>query len=138
MSKNVALQLRSLQETITVTDSDAPPAAVSRRAAAAAPAVPCVAGTVGGNSKVPMKRVDVKPKYPSNLRTSKASGQVEMESTIGPDRSVREVQVVSSPYPDMSTAATDAVSRWQFSPTLLNCAAVNVNMHVSVSFLPQP
>ncbi|MQA29878.1 MAG: TonB family protein [Luteitalea sp.] len=136
MSKNVALQLGSLQETITVRDSDSPPVAAARRAAAPVSPPPCVAGTVGGNIKVPKKLVDVKPNYPSNLRTSRATGQVEMEATIGPDGSVREVQVISSPYPDMTTAATDAVRQWRFSPTLLNCAAVDVNMHVSVSFLP--
>ena len=136
MSKPIALQLGSLQETITVVDSDTPATTVRRAAAPPAAKAPCIAGTAGGNIKVPRKLVDVKPKYPSNLRQTRASGVVEMEATIGPDGSVTETQVVSSPYADMSTAATEAVRQWQFSPTLLNCAPVNVNMHVLVSFRP--
>ena len=109
---------------------------VRRAAAPPASPAPCVAGTVGGNIKVPRKLVDVKPKYPSNLRPSRAGGVVELEATIGPDGSVTDVQMVSSPYADMTDAAIEAVRQWQFTPTLLNCAPVNVNMHVSVSFRP--
>jgi TonB family protein len=137
MSKNVALQLGSLQETIMVIDSDNPSSTVRRAAARPASPAPCVAKTVGGNIKPPMKVVDVKPKYPANLRESRASGQVELEATIGPDGSVTDAQVVSSPYADMSAAAIEAVRQWQFTPTLLNCAPVNVNMHVTAGFRPQ-
>jgi TonB family protein len=139
MSRNIVLQLGTLQETITVVDSDGPQASSVRRAASAPAAPkPCTPTSVGGNIKVPHKLVDVKPKYPLNLRPSKASGRVEMEATIGTDGSVTAVNVVSSPEPDMSAAAIEAVRQWQFSSTLLNCAPVEVNMNVSVSFQAQP
>jgi TonB family protein len=139
MSRNTVLQVGTLQETITVIDSDTPPVASSRRALAPVKAACTAAGNgAGGNIKPPTKVVDVKPKYPLNLRQAKASGRVEMEATIGPDGTVTSVNVVASPEPDMSAAAAEAVRQWQFTPTLLNCGPVEVNMNVLVSFQGQP
>jgi outer membrane biosynthesis protein TonB len=47
------------------------------------------------------------------------------------------VEVVASPNADFSNAAITAVRQWEFTPTLLNCAAVPVHMQVSMTFKTQ-
>jgi len=83
---------------------------------------------VGGNLRPPRKTKDVAPGYPG------VSGNVQLLATIGTDGSVTEVQVVKSDRPELAPAAIDAVSQWEFTPTLLNCIPIDVQMNVSVSF----
>jgi TonB family protein len=142
VSKNVLLQVGALQETITVVDTDAPPP--ERRTAPPASfqeqekrRCDPGAGAVGGNIRAPRKLVDVRPKYPINLRASNAEGQVTLNATIGTDGTVKEVSVVSSPSVDMSESAVAAVRQWEFTPTLLNCNAIDVRMSVLVAFRPK-
>jgi TonB family protein len=140
LPRNVTLQVGSLEETIMVVDSDTPPPA---RKAAQAPAWftsdtrNCNSAAVGGNIRPPMKLVDVRPKYPINLRASNVEGKVNLDATIGIDGTIKEVSVVSSPSVDMSEAAMAAVRQWEFTPTLLNCAAIEVRMSVLVAFQPR-
>jgi TonB family protein len=138
VSKNLVMQVGSLQETITVVDTDAPaperrsmptPAKYSQRCEATT--------TVGGNIRVPIKLVDVRPRYPINLRTSNAGGVVNLNATIGVDGKVATVTVASSPSVDMSESAIAAVRQWEFTPTLLNCRAIEVPMSVLVAFRPK-
>jgi TonB family protein len=141
LPRNFTLQVGMLQETLTVIDSDS--GTPVRRVAAAPPkfAAPapesCGGATVGGNIRPPVKLVDVRPIYPINLRASKAEGVVTLAAVIGTDGAVKQVDVQSSPSVDMSAAATAAVREWQFTPVLLNCTAIEVNMSVVVNFRPQ-
>jgi TonB family protein len=50
------------------------------------------------------------------------------------DGRIAAVDVVRSPNPDLSAAAVDAVRQWDFDPTLLNCAPIEVRMTVTVNF----
>jgi outer membrane biosynthesis protein TonB len=50
---------------------------------------------------------------------------------------VTDLRTVSAPDVDVESAASAAVSQWQFTPTLLNCVPVDVKMTVTVSFKPQ-
>jgi TonB family protein len=142
VTKNVLLQIGSLQETIMVVDSDTPPP--ERRTAPPASFQEqekrrCDPGAsaVGGNLRAPRKLVDVRPKYPINLRPSNAEGQVTLNATIGVDGTVKQVSVVSSPSVDMSESAVAAVRQWEYTPTLLNCNAIDVRMSVLVAFRPR-
>jgi TonB family protein len=138
MAKNITMQVGSLQETITVVDTDTP---AWERRGGSAPAKfsrPCEATTtVGGNLRPPTKLLDVRPKYPLNLRTSNAEGVVTLNATIGTDGKIAAVSVASSPSVDMSEAATAAVRQWEFTPTLLNCRPIEVPMSVLVAFRPR-
>jgi len=140
------LKLGSLMETIVVQVSDTPDAA-----AAAAPKVPAGAarptpgapalppcqdtGTTGGNIIPPRKLVDVKPQYPDQLRASKVAGTVRLEATVGGDGKVRDITVVETPHVDLGLAVADAVGRWIFTPTRLNCEAVDVKIGVTANFV---
>jgi TonB family protein len=122
----VTLQLGDLMETVSV--------AVPRRpaSAAAAPAEPL---RVGGNIKPPRKLNNVRPEYPQAMSDAGLEGLVPVEAVIGKDGSVTAVRVVSAQvHPEFARAAENAVREWKFSPTLLNGAAVEVRMTVSVRF----
>jgi len=149
---SIVLQIGSLEETISVVHSDAPPTTAqieaarrreARRTAEGARArgraenmssEPCPASAVGGRIRPPAKIVDVRPTYPATLRGTGTGGVVVLEARIGPGGTVPEVRVVSAPHADLADAAVDAVRQWEFTPTLLNCVPVDVNMTVTVGF----
>ncbi|HEV2985333.1 MAG TPA: M56 family metallopeptidase [Vicinamibacterales bacterium] len=155
IEQNLQLRVGSLQETITVTGGSVPvaqpdAAAVQRREEARRRSAErvqqalarCAAGAatfpVGGNILPPAKLVDVKPIYPEQVKASGVSGIVTMDAVIGTNGLVRDVQNVSGPHPDLEAAAANAVREWEFSPTLLNCEAIEVNMRVTVNFAASP
>ena len=151
IDQTLQLRVGSIQETITVrgtvgASSPLDAAALQRRAdarrrgservqqALAQCAAGGAASSVGGNLLPPMKLEDVKPIYPDALKASGISGIVTLEAVIGTDGLVRDVQAVSGPHPDLEAAAGTAVREWEFSPTLLNCQAIDVTMRVTVNF----
>jgi len=134
----VALQVGSLMETVTVSAvGDGP------RGELAEPVMPdssgCVATAQGGRIAPPMKLRDVPAAYPPLLYDTKIDGRVVLEGRIGTDGAMREVRVISpAQHPDFDAAAVEAVRRWRFSQTLLNCVPVEVGMTVYVNFVPRP
>jgi TonB family protein len=140
LDRALILQIGSLQETIRVTaGSTRPMAASSGTLAAPAAAPPCEqVGPIGGKIRPPKKIRDVRPVYPEDLSAAGFAGTVELDVVIGVDGLVREQSVVSSSHPDLAVAAATAVGAWQFTPTYLNCVAVEVPMNVTLSFGAQP
>ena len=57
-----------------------------------------------------------------------------MQARIGIDGFVKEVRSLSPVDSNLANAAIAAVSQWQFTPTLLNCVPVEVNMTVTLNF----
>ena len=117
VDRDIVMDVGSLQETITVADSDDPPRpldpeigerigrqCVARAAqrAAACPAVEPGSVPVGGNIRPPWKLVDVRPEYPPRLREAKIGGTVDLEARIGTDGSVKEVRPDPSAHPDLA------------------------------------
>ena len=75
------------------------------------------------------------PEYPQAMADAGLEGLVPVEAVIGKDGNVTAVRVVSAQvHPEFARAAENAVREWKFSPTLLNGAAVEVRMTVSVRF----
>jgi TonB family protein len=152
IDRNIELQVGSLMETITVSDrvGQRPSADQAEKAQQIRQRAQDMlkhaleqcssggAGPVGGNILAPKKLLDVKPEYPENLKTAKVGGVVVMEAVIGIDGTTKDVQVMSSPEPDLGNAAVEAVRQWQFSATLLNCTPIEVRMQVMVNFTIQP
>lgn len=91
---------------------------------------------VGGNIKVPPKTKDVRPIYPDSARAAGIQGVVIIEAVIDPAGKVGDARVLRS-IPELDQAAVDAVRQWEFTPTLLNGAAVPVIMTVTVNFTLQ-
>ena len=135
--KNLALQLGSLQETITVRSAPGTPVTenvVRAPSAFRRTQAVCTPAATGGNIRPPSKLVDARPRYPQHLADAGIAGVVNLEARIGADGRVADVQVVDAAHPDLGTAAMDAVREWQFDSTLLNCVPVDVKMNVRIKF----
>ena len=79
----------------------------------------------------PVKHVD--PVYPDEAKAAGVSGVVIIEITVGTAGSVVEASVLRS-IPLLDQAALDAVSQWEYEPTVLNGEPVEVLMTVTVNF----
>jgi TonB family protein len=146
VQQDLALQIGSLEETVTVIDEAVPsrpdPAEqqsrnerAARRRANTCPELAAAAGPrIGGNIRPPMKINDVPPEYPSHLRGTGTEGTVVLLGRIGKEGMMDEVGIISSPGPDFASAALEAVRQWQFDATLLNCMPVEVSIKVTVRF----
>lgn len=145
VQRTLKLELGTLQETISVAHSASgklssppppPPAPPSPKGdvSAATSTKPCTPSVTGGNVRPPRKVRDVRPAYPAHLAAKGIVGTVLLEARIGTDGYVREVAVTNAAQPDLGKAAADAVRQWQFTSTLLNCAATEVAMMVRVTF----
>ena len=133
---NIVLQVGTLRETVTVRSDGTNAGPVTSPSAALAMPSPPPCGTteVGGNLKPPLKLKDVRPVYKPELAANNVDGDVLLQAVIGVDGKVRGIEVVSAADLDLEEAAIRAVSQWEFSPTYLNCQAIEVRMFVNVSF----
>jgi protein TonB len=145
LQQDLKLEVGSLREIINVRASATSPGSpnsttAGTRRATPRPAAKCTPVTgqdgtpLGGNIRPPIKLYDVRPYYPASALSAGASGAVVLDARIGSDGNVEDVRTVSAPHPDLAASAIDAVRQWQFSPTVLNCAAIPVNMGVTVNF----
>ena len=125
-------QVGKLSETVTVKHGD--PVMPDKPALALPGAPPCGSTSVGGNLKPPRKLRNVSPHYRQAWVGAGVEGNVLLEARIGTDGRVRSVEVVSPSNAELEDEAMAAVSQWEFSPTYLNCEAVEVRMFVTVSF----
>jgi TonB family protein len=91
---------------------------------------------VGGNIRAPAKTKDVRPIYPEDALAAKVQGVVIIEATIDPQGLVSDARVLRG-VPLLDQAAVDAVSQWEFQPTLVNGTPVPVIMTVTVNFTAQ-
>jgi len=64
---------------------------------------------------------------------ARIQGAVRLEAVIGTDGTVQNLKVLAG-HPLLVKAATDAVSRWRYQPTLLNGEPVEVLTEVLVTF----
>jgi TonB family protein len=154
VERTLQLAVGTLEETITVVGDGQPApapdeATLARRAAARQRAgerqqralATCSSGpptSAGGNILPPLKIVDVRPAYPEPLRPAGVAGTVTMQAVIDTSGQVREVRDVRGPHPALESSAVDAVRAWEFTPTLLNCQAIEVEMRVTVNFSAMP
>jgi beta-lactamase regulating signal transducer with metallopeptidase domain len=151
VQRDVTLKIGSLEETISVWASrgnaspvTAAPAAVRRQAHDKLEAMKTCsekttsAGSMGGNLRQPTKLVDVKPRYPEQLAEAGIGGVFVFAARIGADGMISDLQPTSGTNPDLELAAATAIRQWEFTPTLLNCVAIEVPMKVTVSFRAAP
>lgn len=84
-----------------------------------------------------LKRVrEVPPVYPREAQRSGTEGWVQVEFTIAPDGSTRDLQVRDSePAQVFDKAALDSVSKWRFEPIRKNGAPVAQRAMLQVRFV---
>ena len=78
----------------------------------------------------------VQPLYPSIAKTARQQGKVVLKATISKDGKITNLQVVSGP-PMLRQSALDAVSQWEYKPTVLNNEAVDIETDIEVNFTLQ-
>ena len=111
------------------------PVMPSTPAAALEPAPPWAQGVVrvGSALRPPTKVKHVAPVYPQEAKESRVSGVVILEARIEADGRVANARVLRS-IPLLDQAALDAVTQWEYTPTLLNGVPTPVIMTVTVQF----
>ena len=145
LQQDFKLEVGSLTETIMVRASASNPGGpntttVGKRRVTSPVAPKCASVTgqdgtpMGGNIRPPIKILDVRPYYPPSALGAGANGTVALQARIGTDGDVEDVNVASTPHPDLAASAVDAVRQWQFEPTFLNCVAIPVTMKITVTF----
>ncbi len=84
-----------------------------------------------------LKRVrEVPPIYPRDAQRAGTEGWVQVEFTITPDGSTRDLQVLdSAPKEVFDKAALDSVSKWRFEPIRKNGAPVAQRAMLQVRFV---
>lgn len=138
--RELTLNVASLQETISVRGGG-PPADHSKRGPQEAINVTppsCTPSSVGGQIVPPMKIRDVPPQYPQSLQDARVTGTVLLMAYIGADGLVHEVRPFFNSEPGLEEAAIIAVKQWRFTPTLLNCQPIDVQMLATVTFSMTP
>jgi TonB family protein len=129
MVVNAHLTLGDVSETVSVK---------AARPASAAPAAKTTTPTriqVGGNVQAAMILKRVQPVYPADMKANGVTGTVMIEALIRKDGTLSDLHVMNNDVdPGLVTAATDAVSQWQYRPALLNGQPVVVLTNISVSF----
>lgn len=94
---------------------------------------------VGGNVQATKLVKMVKPVYPPAAKAAGIEGAVLLEAVIARDGSVQSLRVMNSQIdPDLARAAVEAVSQWQYEPTLLNGEPVEVLADITVNFTLRP
>jgi protein TonB len=73
------------------------------------------------------------PKYPPEAVKAGVQGMVRLEAIVGEDGSVKKLKVVSGD-PVLAKAATNAVSRWRYKPTVLDGMPVEIETEIFVNF----
>ena len=77
----------------------------------------------------------VKPVYPAELQAAGVEGTVLLRAVISMQGNLLGLSVINtSVAPELAKAATDAVSQWRYTPTLLNGQPVEVATTIAVNF----
>jgi TonB family protein len=82
----------------------------------------------------PTKLRNVNPVYPAEALNARVQGVVIIEAQIEPSGCIGEARVVRPVRPSLDAAAMQAVTRWQYTPTLLNGSPVRVSLTSTVNF----
>jgi TonB family protein len=98
-----------------------------------------VSGSAGGAIQAPKLINKVQPVYPSAAKAAGSQGTVILHAIIGMDGTPLSLQVVNDQIdPELARAAIESVSKWRYSPTLLNGNPIEVDTTIQVNFTLQP
>jgi bla regulator protein blaR1 len=82
-------------------------------------------------------RKKVTPEYPEKARKQHIQGTVVLQTTIGKEGDVENLQVVSGDSM-LAAASIEAVKQWKYKPYLVNSVPVEVETQVDVIFTLNP
>jgi len=132
LSQNVTLNLGGITETVDVQADNTPASRV--------PPSPDESSNkprlrIGGTVEATKLITKVQPIYPQSAKAAGAQGTVILHAIVGLDGRPLSLRVMNSQIdPDLSRAAVEAVSKWRYTPTLLNGEPVEIDTTVMVNF----
>jgi protein TonB len=88
---------------------------------------------VGGNVIQANLTKKITPTYPPLAKQARIQGTVRFTAIIGKDGSIQNLQLISG-HPLLVESARQAVTQWQYKPTLLNGEPVEVVTTIDVNF----
>jgi TonB family protein len=132
LSQNVTLELGGVTEAVDVqADNDHP----TRVPSSADEASNTPRLRIGGNVEATELISKVQPIYPQAAKAAGAQGTVILHAVLGLDGRPLSIRVMNSHIdPDLARAAVEAVSKWRYTPTLLNGEPVEIDTTVMVNF----
>jgi len=90
---------------------------------------------LGGDIQAPRLLNKVQPIYPTATKAAGIEGTVILHAVIGMDGYPLQLQVMNRQVdPELARAAVEAVSKWSYSPTLLNGEPIEVDTTIIVNF----
>lgn len=93
---------------------------------------------VGGNVEASMLTTKVQPVYPQAAKDAGVSGTVILHAVISKDGMPLSLRVMNSEIdPDLARSAVEAVSKWRYTPTLLNGEPIEVDTTIDVNYTLQ-
>jgi TonB family protein len=87
----------------------------------------------GVSISAPKKTKNVAPTWPPNAQRAGLHGVVVLEVVIGTDGRVDTIKTIRG-YKSLVKAATEAVQKWEYEPSILNGIRVPVVWTVTVTF----
>jgi TonB family protein len=98
-------------------------------------AAPAKRVKLGGDVEASKIITKVQPIYPEAAKAAGVQGTVNLHAIIGMDGVPLSLQVVNTDVnPDLARASIEAVSKWRYSPTLLNGQPIEVDTNITVVF----
>ena len=76
----------------------------------------------------------VPPVYPPAAKASHVSGVVVLDIMIGKDGRPKDIRVLNTPSPLLTSASKDAVARWRYAPFIVDGQPEEVNTIINVVF----
>jgi TonB family protein len=146
LQRDIALQLGSIEESVTVRStevSNSPTALPSQSVSSASESDsdPCALSPVGGCITPPRQVRRVRPQYPKAAQDRGKRATITIDGRIGTDGFVKDLHAqgvfVARDDPAFTSAVIDALRQWQFTPTRLDGIPMEVEIHVTVVFVPQ-
>jgi protein TonB len=90
---------------------------------------------LGGDVQAPRLLNKVQPVYPVAAKAAGVQGSVILHAIVGMEGNPLSLRVVNTQVdPELARAAVEAVSKWRYSPTLLNGNPIEVDTTVMVNF----
>ena len=128
-SRNVHLNVGSVTESVDVHAEGAGQTGPSKGN------TPPTRMKIGGEIEAARLVKKVAPSYPESAKVAGVQGKVVLHAVIGMDGKPLSLQVLNSTIDsDLARASVEAVSRWRYSPTLLNGQPIEVDTTIMVNF----
>ena len=90
---------------------------------------------LGGGIQAARLLNKVQPTYPATAKAAGIEGTVILNTIIGMNGTPLSLRVMNSEVdPELAHAAVEAVSKWRYSPTLLNGEPIEVDTTIIVNF----